>query len=163
MTVTDLAVKRYFMTIPEAVQLVLQAGAEANGGEVFVLDMGEPVLIMQLARQVIESAGYTVRDDETPNGDIAIEVTGLRPGEKLEEELTLCRELTTTCHAKIFCAREVGLSEIEVAAMLRGLRQALADSDEAAARQIISHWVEGYHQPKPKRTEVGAGAGIGSR
>ncbi|NRB19347.1 MAG: polysaccharide biosynthesis protein [Rhodobacteraceae bacterium] len=146
-TVTDVAVKRYFMTITEAVQLVLQAGAEARGGEVFVLDMGEPVAILQLARQVIESAGYTVRDARNPEGDIAIEITGLRPGEKLQEELTLCRELTSTRHAKIFCAREVGLSEIEVAAMLRGLRLALADSDEAAARQLISHWVEGYRQP----------------
>lgn len=146
-TVTDLAVKRYFMTIIEAVQLVLQAGAEANGGEVFVLDMGEPVLIMQLARQVIESAGYTVRDADTPGGDIAIKITGLRPGEKLEEELTLSQELITTRHAKIFCAREAGLSEIEVAAMLRGLRQALADSDEGAALQLVSRWVEGYRQP----------------
>jgi len=150
-TVTDVAVKRYFMTITEAVQLVLQAGAEAHGGEVFVLDMGEPVLIFQLARQVIESAGYTVRDADTPSGDIAIKITGLRPGEKLEEELTLSQELITTRHAKIFCACESGLSEIEVAAMLRGLRQALADSDEGAALQLISHWVEGYRQPEVGR------------
>lgn len=150
-TVTDVAVKRYFMTITEAVQLVLQAGAEAHGGEVFVLDMGEPVLIFQLARQVIESAGYTVRDADTPSGDIAIKITGLRPGEKLEEELTLSQELITTRHAKIFCAREAGLSEIEVAAMLRGLRQTLADSDEAAALQLIRHWVEGYRQPEVGR------------
>ena len=150
-TVTDVAVKRYFMTITEAVQLGLQAGAEAHGGEVFVLDMGEPVLIFQRARQVIESAGYTVRDADTPSGDIAIKIIGLRPGEKLEEELTLSQELITTRHAKIFCAREAGLSEIEVAAMLRGLRQALADSDEAAALQLIRHWVEGYRQPEVGR------------
>ena len=161
-TVTDEAVKRYFMTSTEAVQLVLQAGAEAVGGELFVLDMGAPVRIVHLARQVIESAGYTVRDASNPGGDIAIKITGLRPGEKLEEELTLCRELTTTRHAKIFCAREAGLSEIEVAAMLRGLRQALADSDENAARQIIRHWVEGYHQPKAGSAKVGVGAGSGA-
>ena len=153
-TVTDVAVKRYFMTISEAVQLVLQAGAEACGGEVFVLDMGKPVPILQLARQVIESTGYTVRDENTPGGDIAIEIIGLRPGEKLEEELTLSQELTTTRHAKIFCAREAGLSEIEVAAMLRGLRQALTDGDEGAARQLITHWVEGYRQPEIDRKMV---------
>ena len=113
--------------------------------------MGAPVRILHLARQVIESAGYTVRDAQTPGGDIAIKITGLRPGEKLEEELTLCRELTTTRHAKIFCAREQGLSEIEVAAMLRGLRQALEDSDEGAARQVIYRWVAGYH---PTQTSV---------
>ena len=150
-TVTDVAVKRYFMTIIEAVQLVLQAGAEARGGEVFVLDMGPTVPILQLARQVIEGAGYTVRDDDAPDGDIAIEIIGLRPGEKLEEELTLSQELITTRHQKIFCVREAALSEIEVAAMLRGLHQALADSDEGAARQLISHWVEGYNQPAVER------------
>jgi len=147
-TVTDVAVKRYFMTITEAVHLVLQAGADARGGEVFVLDMGAPMPILQLAQQVIKSAGYTVRDAQTPDGDIAIEFIGLRPGEKLEEELTRCQELTTTRHTKIFCAREQGLSEIEVASMLRGLRQAIANSDEGAARLVIRRWVEGYHQPR---------------
>nr|WP_254682799.1 nucleoside-diphosphate sugar epimerase/dehydratase [Ruegeria sp. PR1b] len=146
-TVTDTRVKRYFMTIREAVQLVLQAGAEARGGEVFVLDMGEPVSILNLARQVIESAGYSVRDEGHPEGDIAIEIIGLRPGEKLEEELTLSSELTTTAHPKIFCARETVLSEIEVAALLRALRQAVAAGDDAGARQVILRWVEGYVQP----------------
>ena len=88
-TVTDARVKRFFMTIREAVQLVLKAGAAAKGGEVFVLDMGKPVPILQLARQVIESTGYTVRDAANPEGDIEIEMIGLRPGEKIEEELTL--------------------------------------------------------------------------
>ncbi|EBA14586.1 Nucleotide sugar epimerase/dehydratase [Roseobacter sp. SK209-2-6] len=142
-TVTDPAVKRYFMTIREAVQLVLQAGAEAAGGEVFVLDMGKPVSIVQLARQVIESAGYTVRDAAHPEGDIEIEIIGLRPGEKMEEELTLSGSLTTTRHAKIFCAREAVLSEIEVAALLRELRQAVASGDEEALRALIAHWIEG--------------------
>ena len=150
-TVTDTRVKRYFMTIREAVQLVLQAGAEARGGEVFVLDMGEPVSILNLARQVIESAGYSVRDEDHPEGDIAIEIIGLRPGEKLEEELTLSTELTTTAHPKIFCARESVLSEIEVAALLRALRQAVAAGDDAGARQVILRWVEGYVQPQADR------------
>jgi FlaA1/EpsC-like NDP-sugar epimerase len=146
-TVTDPNVRRFFMTIPEAVQLVLQAGDMAQGGEVFVLDMGEPVPILQLARQVIESTGHTVRDEENPDGDIAIEIIGLRPGEKMEEELTLTEELIHTRHQKIFCARETVLSEIEVAGFLRSLRQAVAAGDEAAARQVIQRWVEGYCQP----------------
>ena len=143
-TVTDARVKRYFMTIFEAVQLVLQAGAEALGGEVFVLDMGEPVSILQLARQVIESAGYSLRDAENPEGEIEIQIIGLRPGEKLEEELTLTDELITTQHPKIFCARETTLSEIEVATFMRGLRTAVAAGDEAAAHQLLHRWVEGY-------------------
>ena len=143
-TVTDAGVRRFFMTIREAVQLVLKAGAEAKGGEVFVLDMGKPVPIMRLARQVIESAGYTVRDGDNPDGDIEIEIIGLRPGEKIEEELTLSGELALTRHPKIFCARESYLSEIEVASVLRGLRQALAASDEGAARALVHRWVEGF-------------------
>jgi FlaA1/EpsC-like NDP-sugar epimerase len=150
-TVTDPRVKRYFMTIREAVQLVLQAGAEAQGGEVFVLDMGEPVSILQLARQVIESAGYSVRDEACPDGDIAIDIIGLRPGEKMEEELTLSPDLITTRHQKIFCAREAVLSEIEVAALIRGLRQAVAAGDERAARHLIERWVEGYRIPDALR------------
>ena len=143
-TLTDVRVKRFFMTIREAVQLVLKAGSAARGGEVFVLDMGKPVPILQLARQVIESAGYTVRDEDHPEGDIEIKIIGLRPGEKIEEELTLSGDLIGTCYQKIFCAREESLSEIEVASVLRGLRHALAASDEAAARQVVARWVEGF-------------------
>ncbi|AHD12101.1 polysaccharide biosynthesis protein [Phaeobacter gallaeciensis] len=150
-TVTDPRVKRYFMTIREAVQLVLQAGAEALGGEVFVLDMGEPISILQLARQVIESAGYSVRDDDHPDGDIAIDIIGLRPGEKMQEELTLSSDLITTRHQKIFCAREAVLSEIEVATLIRGLRQAVAAGDERVARALIKRWVEGYRAPEEGR------------
>jgi FlaA1/EpsC-like NDP-sugar epimerase len=143
-TVTDPQVKRYFMTIREAVQLVLKAGAEARGGEVFVLDMGKPVPILALAHQMIESAGYTVRNAQQPEGDIEIEVIGLRPGEKIEEELTLSGDLIGTRHQKIFCAHEEFLSEIEVAAMLRGMREALAGSDEDLARAVVHRWVESY-------------------
>ncbi|MFT7592947.1 MAG: FlaA1/EpsC-like NDP-sugar epimerase [Paracoccaceae bacterium] len=154
-TVTDARVKRFFMTIREAVQLVLKAGAEAKGGEVFVLDMGEPVPIIKLARQVIESAGYTVRDDDAPDGDIEIQIIGLRPGEKMEEELTLSDHLIGTRHQKIFCAREKYLSEIEVAGVLRGLRQALAASDEVAALAIVGRWVEGYSESEAGRKTLG--------
>ena len=153
-TVTDIRVKRFFMTIREAVQLVLQAGAEARGGEVFVLDMGKPVSIMHLARQVIESAGYTVRDADTPDGDIEINLIGLRPGEKIEEELTLSPDLIGTRHQKIFSVHEGTLSEIEVAGMLRELRQAIANSDEAGAQTIVRRWVEGYTDSEAGRKSV---------
>ncbi|MQY44143.1 NAD-dependent epimerase/dehydratase family protein [Epibacterium sp. SM1969] len=142
-TVTDPNVRRFFMTIQEAVQLVLTAGADAKGGEVFVLDMGKPVPIIQLARQVIESAGYSVRDEDHPEGDISIDIIGLRPGEKMEEELTLTDDLMLTPHPKIFCAHEAVISEIEVAAFVRALRQVVAANDEAGARALIGRWVEG--------------------
>lgn len=144
LTVTDRSVARYFMTVQEAVRLVLQAGALAQGGEVFVLDMGKPVPILQLARQVIESEGYSVRDDEHPDGDIDIEITGLRPGEKMTEELTLSGDLIGTSHPKIFSTREHGLSEIEIASALRGLREAFVASDEDMARDVVRKWVEGF-------------------
>jgi FlaA1/EpsC-like NDP-sugar epimerase len=150
-TVTDPEVKRFFMTIREAVQLVLKAGAAAAGGEVFVLDMGEPVSIVKLARQVIESAGYTVRDADTPDGDIEIDIVGMRPGEKIEEELTLSQNLIATRYRKIFCVHESHLSEIEVAAMLRSLREVLETSDEEGARALIGRWVEGYAEAEAGR------------
>ena len=144
LTVTHRDVSRFFMTVQEAVKLVLQAGALARGGEVFVLDMGRPVSILQLARQVIDSAGYTVRDEDNPEGDIEIEFTGLRPGEKMTEELTLSGTLTATQHPKIFSTEENGLSEIEVASALRRLREAFVASNEDMAREVVVNWVEGY-------------------
>lgn len=143
-TVTHREVSRYFMTVQEAVHLVLRAGSMAKGGEVFVLDMGKPVHIEKLARQIIESAGYTVRDAKNPEGDIEIEFTGLRPGEKMTEELTLTGNLVGTTHRKIFSADEIALSEIEIASALRALRAALAASDEEAAKAVAMRWVEGY-------------------
>ena len=142
-TVTNPGVMRYFMTVHESVHLVLRAGAMATGGEVFVLDMGAEVSILHLARQVIESAGYSICDEDNPDGDIAIEITGLRPGEKLREELTLSGERLTTAHPKIFCARETHLSEIEVAAALHGLREAIAAGSQEAALAVIDRWIEG--------------------
>lgn len=148
LTVTHPEVSRYFMTVQEAVHLVLRAGSLASGGEVFVLDMGKPVKIEQLARQVIESAGFTVRDAQRPDGDIEIEFTGLRPGEKMTEELTLSGTQVGTGHKKIFFTIEECLSEIEVASAMRSLRHALAASDEDAARATVRRWVEGYSTPK---------------
>jgi len=145
-TVTHTKVTRYFMTVQEAVRLVLRATSFARGGEVFVLDMGTPVTIRKLARHVIEASGYTVRDATAPDGDIEIVITGLRPGEKLHEELLIGEGFLTTAHEKIFAAREARLSEIEVASALRSLREAVATADDNAARAVIARWVEGWEQ-----------------
>lgn len=150
-TVTDPNVMRFFMTIREAVTLVLKAGAAAEGGEVFVLDMGKPVPILQLARQVIESAGHTVRDKDTPDGDIEIEIIGLRPGEKLCEELTLTDDLVGTKYQKISCAREAALSEIEIASAMRSLQQGIDAGDASATRAVLAKWVEGFAEVQSGR------------
>ncbi|MFQ6553644.1 polysaccharide biosynthesis protein [Aestuariibius insulae] len=144
LTVTHEDVTRYFMTVREAARLVLLSGSFARGGEVFVLDMGTPVPIKDLARQVIESSGYTVRDADNPQGDIEIAITGLRPGEKLHEELLMGEGHITTSNEKIFAALEDHPSEIEVAGALRALRNAVEMGDETAARASIARWVEGY-------------------
>ncbi|MEN9060920.1 polysaccharide biosynthesis protein [Ponticoccus litoralis] len=141
-TLTDPNVTRYFMTISEAARLVLLAGSFARGGDVFVLDMGDPVPIKKLARQMIEGAGYEVRDRDNPEGDIEIRITGLRPGEKLHEELLISADMLTTPHPKILRAQESFLSEFEVATALKDLRQAIDARDEAAARSVIARWVE---------------------
>ncbi|MFL4469158.1 UDP-N-acetylglucosamine 4,6-dehydratase family protein [Tateyamaria armeniaca] len=152
-TVTHPDVSRYLMTVQEAVHLVLHAGSLAKGGEVFVLDMGPPVQINALARHVIHCAGLSVRDEDNPTGDIEIQFTGLRCGEKMSEELTHTGQRAGTRHPKIFTAIEKGLSEFEVAAALRALRQALADEDEEGAATNACRWVEGLADrtspPKP--------------
>ncbi|WP_104204260.1 polysaccharide biosynthesis protein [Billgrantia saliphila] len=106
-TVTHPDITRFFMTIPEAAQLVIQAGAMAQGGDVFVLDMGEPVRIADLARQMVRLSGLKVRDERHPDGDIAIAYTGLRPGEKLYEELLVGEDVSATSHPRIMTAQEV--------------------------------------------------------
>lgn len=147
-TVTHPDVTRYFMTIPEAARLVLLAGAYARGGDVFVLDMGQPVKILDIARRMIELSGRSLHDETTGEGDIAIEITGLRPGEKLYEELLIdSGTQRATPHPKILRAEENGLSQIEIAAMLRELSRALGSSDRSALRGLIEARVEGYHLP----------------
>jgi FlaA1/EpsC-like NDP-sugar epimerase len=141
-TVTHGDVTRYFMTIPEAVRLVLLAGSFARDGDVFVLDMGEPVPIRKVAKQMIEGAGFTVRSDENPKGDIEIQITGLRPGEKLHEELLIGSDMLTTPHPKILRAQEGCLSEIEVANVIQNLRKAIDIRDLEAVQSLLAKWIE---------------------
>ncbi|MBN2759363.1 MAG: polysaccharide biosynthesis protein [Rhodobacteraceae bacterium] len=140
-TLTHPDIQRFFMTIQEATQLVLRAGAMATGGDAFVLDMGKPVRIADLAKMMVESAGLTVRDARNPDGDIEIMVTKLRPGEKLYEELSITNEQSSTDHPKIFVAKESGLSEFQITRALAGLRRAIASGDPDIARKELLHWV----------------------
>ncbi len=146
LTVTHPEVTRYFMTIPEAAQLVLYAGAMAEGGEVFVLDMGEPVRIMDLARRMIELSGLTVRDENAPEGDIAIKITGLRPGEKLYEELLIGDNPSPTRHPRIMKAQEEFLPWSELEAQLELLREAVARDDVDAIMSVLTACVSGYEE-----------------
>ena len=141
-TLTHADITRYFMTIPEAVRLVLLAGSFARGGDVFVLDMGKPVPVRDLARKMIESAGFTVRDTNNPTGDIEIEITGLRPGEKLHEELLIGSDMLTTPHPKILRAQESRLSELEMANAIQALRQSLETRGLDLMHQTLEKWIE---------------------
>jgi FlaA1/EpsC-like NDP-sugar epimerase len=150
-TVTHPEISRYFMTIPEAATLVMQAGSMASGGEVYLLDMGEPVKIDQLARTMIQLMGRTVRGADG-NGDIAIEYVGLRPGEKLFEELLIDGTADSTPHPKIFTARESmmdwGLMERE----LQNLVKACDTMDVAEIHEILVRCVAGY-KPEVRRVD----------
>lgn len=123
-TVTHPDITRYFMTIPEAAELVLQAGSMGQGGDVFVLDMGEPVKIVDLAKRMIQLSGLTVRDEQNPKGDIAIQFTGLRPGEKLYEELLIGDNVTGTDHPLILRAEEQSISWPAMGQLLMDLQEA---------------------------------------
>jgi UDP-N-acetylglucosamine 4,6-dehydratase len=144
LTVTHPEVIRYFMSIPEAAGLVIQAGAMAKGGEVFVLDMGEPVRIDDLARSMIRLTGLEVRDAAHPDGDIAIEYTGLRDGEKLYEELLLGASIAPTEHPRIMRSREPCLPRHELDAVLAELRAGMAGDSAAAIRAVLARAVEDY-------------------
>ena len=146
-TVTHSNITRFFMTIPESACLVLLAGAYATGGDVFVLDMGRPQKIVDIARRMITLSGLSVREPGTDKGDISIEITGLRPGEKLYEELLIDNDsLVCTPHAKILRAQEVMLSQIEIAAMIKELEIAITRGNTGMLRDLISSRVEGYHK-----------------
>ena len=143
-TVTHPEITRYFMTIPEAAQLVIQAGAMGQGGDVFVLDMGEPVTIVDLARKMIMLSGRTLRDDANPNGDIAITFSGLRDGEKLYEELLIGDNPETTTHPKIHRANEVYLNWNALLPVLDELREAVREDDYQRVRDTLLAAVQGY-------------------
>lgn len=146
LTVTHAEVTRFFMTIPEAAQLVLQAGAMGRDGEVFVLDMGKPVKIIDLARRMIALSGMTVRDDLRPQGDIAIQIIGLRPGEKLYEELLIGDNPEPTGHPRIMKARETFLQWDELVPALLELRRAAKAGDTEAIHSLLAQLVGGYRR-----------------
>lgn len=148
-TLTHADITRYFMTIPEAAQLVIQAGAMASGGDVFVLDMGEPVKIIDLARRMVELSGLAVRDSEHPDGDIEIDIKGLRPGEKLYEELLIGENPLPTNHPRIMKAHEDFLPWAELEQRLQELSIALDVNDIPAIRVMLKQLVPGY-QPEGK-------------
>lgn len=148
-TLTHADITRYFMTIPEAAQLVIQAGAMANGGDVFVLDMGEPVRIIDLARRMVELSGLSVLDEANPHGDIAIQITGLRPGEKLYEELLIGDNPLPTSHPRIMKAHEDFVAWPELSVRLNALIDALNANDVPAIRTLLKELVPGY-QPEGK-------------
>jgi len=143
-TVTHAEMVRYFMTIPEAAQLVIQAGAMAKGGEVFVLDMGEPVKIIDLAKNMIRLAGRTLRNEDHPTGEIEIQITGTRPGEKLYEELLISSNATSTEHASIGLSHEPFESWNSLEAKLDRLQTAVDQRDDGVVRRLLGELVGGY-------------------
>jgi FlaA1/EpsC-like NDP-sugar epimerase len=143
-TVTDFKMTRYFMTIPEAAQLIIQAGAMAKGGEVFLLDMSKPVRIYDLARRMVELSGLEVRDQDNPEGDIKIEEIGLRPGEKLYEELLISGDPENTSHPKIFKAHEGLVTDAQIQEQLQKLRKIILDKDHALLLQSLKELISGY-------------------
>ena len=143
-TVTHPNITRYFMTIPEAAQLVIQAGAMGQGGDVFVLDMGSPVKIAELAEKMIHLTGLSVRSERNPYGDIAIEFSGLRPGEKLYEELLIGDDVIATEHPMIMRANEDHLPWEDFKAVLSELLQAVEQDDYDRVRQLLRQTVSGY-------------------
>jgi FlaA1/EpsC-like NDP-sugar epimerase len=144
LTVTHPKITRYFMTIPEAAQLVIQAGSMGQGGDVFVLDMGEPVKIVELAEKMIHLSGLSVRSDKNPHGDIAIAFSGLRPGEKLYEELLIGDDVEATQHPMIMTAREEHLDWDVLKVKLAELLVAVEQDDYSRVRQLLRATVSGY-------------------
>lgn len=153
-TLTHREVTRFFMTIPEAAQLVMQAGAMAKGGEVFVLDMGQSIKIFDLACSMIQLSGCTVRSEDNPDGDIAIEEIGLRPGEKMYEELLLGDNPQPTEHSRIMHAQEVKLSWAELSKLLESLDRALLSGDAVSAMAVVRHAVPDYAHSNPTNAAI---------
>ena len=143
-TVTHPDVVRYFMSIPEAAELVIQAGAMGDGGDVFVLDMGEPVKILELAQRLIKLSGMELKKDSDSDGDIEIKFTGLKPGEKLYEELLIGDDVSPTQHKRILKAQEVSLSQAELQEYLVSLEDALEQGDVVALKKVLKEAVSGF-------------------
>ncbi|WP_421831870.1 polysaccharide biosynthesis protein [Limnobacter sp.] len=143
-TLTHRDITRYFMTIPEAAQLVIQASALAKGGDVFLLDMGEPIKIYDLAVRMIELSGLTLKDESNPEGDIEVQITGLRPGEKLYEELLIGNDPKQTVHSRILMGAESYLSTREFELELFELSRFLNQGNLRGASEILCRCVEGY-------------------
>lgn len=150
-TVTHPEVIRYFMSIPEAAELVIQAGAMAKGGDVFVLDMGEPVKIVDLARLMVRLSGLDVRNEQNPDGDIEIVYSGLRPGDKLYEELLIGGATTGTEHPRILRCNEPLLSPAELKRELELLKAAIAIRDVDTIQAVLMRTVEGYRPDRDSR------------
>lgn len=143
-TVTHREITRYFMTIPEAAQLVIQAGSMGQGGDVFVLDMGQPVKIAKLAEKMINLSGLTLHSEDNPFGEISIEFTGLRPGEKLYEELLIGSNVTATEHPMIMRANESFVPWADFCWVLEQLRKAAIADDCITVRSLLCKYVDGY-------------------
>jgi FlaA1/EpsC-like NDP-sugar epimerase len=148
-TLTHPDITRYFMTIPEAAQLVLQAGAMSQGGDLFVLDMGQPVKIIDLAKRMIDLSGLTLRDQANEDGDIEIQITGLRPGEKLYEELLIGDNPQPTAHPRIMTANEACLPWAAFENKLELLQVALDRNDVTLIRSMLLELVSGYQPEGP--------------
>ena len=147
LTLTHADITRYFMTLAEASQLVIQAGAMATGGDVFVLDMGEPIRIHDLAKSMVELSGLSVRNSDNPNGDIEIQITGLRPGEKLYEELLIGDNPLPSTHPRIMTARDPFLPLADLMPRLEALNTALESGNVVKVRNLLQAMVPGY-QPE---------------
>ena len=143
-TVTHRNITRYFMTIPESVQLVLQAGAMAKGGDVFVLDMGDPIKIIDLAYKMIHLSGLTPIDNANPDGDLRIEFTGLRPGEKLYEELLIGDDVVQSEHPRIMQAKENKLPLAEIMKCINVIKSARENQDKILVKELLLKYVDGY-------------------
>jgi FlaA1/EpsC-like NDP-sugar epimerase len=153
-TLTDKEVTRYFMTIPEAAQLVIQAGAMADGGDVFLLDMGEPVRIIDMAKRMVELSGLTVKNENNPYGDIEIKIIGLRPGEKLYEELLINDNPISTAHPRIFKAHEDYIAIDKLRKHINDLEKLISIGDENKIKVLLKSIVKGYITSDEEINEV---------